>query len=222
MPASCFTASSDPTCCRAGHISPMSQIEHRTVKVTGHEEANCRDPLSNLSQIAQIQRQKSEFTDSSEPLFDLYCNLTGYYTKRVEGKIRFIDNVVIFMSLFSALITSLLSVTVSDVKPDPQYMSAYYLENIYNLQVLANLNGSHPLTAAQSSRFSPPTYAVWANALLLMSLCLSIFTALLALSIRRHVPYYLLRAESPQFSSHDRARTRKFLPNGKIRWRRLH
>jgi hypothetical protein len=95
----------------------MSQIEHRTVKVTGHEEANCRgmlpfhstlilpnftthlclDPLSNLSQIAQIQQQKSEFTDSSEPLFDLYCNLTGYYTKRVEGKIRFIDNVVIFV-----------------------------------------------------------------------------------------------------------------------------
>jgi Family of unknown function (DUF6535) len=115
------------------------------------------------------------------------------------------------MSLFSALIASLLSVTVSDVKPDPQYMSAYYLENIYNLQVLANSNGSHPLTAAQPSRFSPPTYAVWANTLLFMSLCLSVFTALLALSIRGHVPYYLLRAESPQFSSHDRARMREIL-----------
>jgi hypothetical protein len=115
------------------------------------------------------------------------------------------------MSLFSALDGGLLSVTVSDVKPDPQVMSAYYLENIFKLQALANTNGSHSFTPAQPSRFSPPGYAIWANTLLFMSLCLSIFTSLLALSIRGYVPDYLLLAESPQFSPHNRARMREIL-----------
>jgi Family of unknown function (DUF6535) len=116
---------------------------------------------------------------------------------------------ILQMSLFSAVVAALLSVTVLDIKQDSQDTSASYLENTYKLQVLANSNGSHPFTPAQPSQFSAPKYAIWVNTLLLMSLCLNIFAALLALSIRGYVPDYLLLAGSPQFSPYYRARMRE-------------
>jgi Family of unknown function (DUF6535) len=113
------------------------------------------------------------------------------------------------MSLFSAVVAALLSVTVADLKQDPQNTSAFYLENIYKLQ-LADSNASHPLTPAQP-RFSAPKTAILANALLFMSLCLNIFAAMQALTIRGFVPRYLLETESTQFSPHSRARTQEIL-----------
>jgi Family of unknown function (DUF6535) len=115
---------------------------------------------------------------------------------------------ILQMSLFSAVVAALLSLTVPDLKQDT---SAFYLKNIYQLQVLSGSNTSLPSTPAQPPPFSAPTYAIWVNALLFMSLSLNIFIALMALWIQRRVSRYLSDTESPQFDLHYRARMREIL-----------
>jgi Family of unknown function (DUF6535) len=115
---------------------------------------------------------------------------------------------ILQMSLFSAVVAALLSLTVPDLKQDT---SAFYLEKIYQFQVLSASNTSLPSTPAQPPQFSAPKYAIWVNALLFMSLCLNIFIALMALWIQRRVSRYLSDTESPQLSPHYRARMREIL-----------
>jgi Family of unknown function (DUF6535) len=116
------------------------------------------------------------------------------------------------MSLFSAVSASVLAVTIPDLKQNPQATSAFYLENMYKLQVLASSNASFPVTATLAqSRFSPPLYAIWVNILLFSSLCLDIFTAFMALWIRGRVRRYLADTESPHMMPHLRARMHEIL-----------
>ncbi|KAH9972993.1 hypothetical protein BGW80DRAFT_278309 [Lactifluus volemus] len=137
--------------------------------------------------------------------------MTEYDNKAIEGWLKAIDNIVIFMTLYSTVIAALLSVTISDLKQNPQDTSAFYLENMYKLQVLAGSNASLPSTPAQPPRFSAPKYAIWVNTLLFLSLCLNLFTAYLALWTRATLPEYLLDIGSPQFSPHYRARVLRIL-----------
>jgi Family of unknown function (DUF6535) len=186
-------------------------------------------PDASQAHMPQNQEPTSIFTDSSEPLFTMYLKKTGYSNKLVDSWTKYIDNVVIFvrivfnlfhaashiklilqMSLFSAVVAALLSVTVADLKEDPQKTSAFYLENIYKLQ-LADSNASRSLTPDQPPLFSASKTAILANALLFMSLCLNVFAALMALSIRAFVPRYLLKTAFTQFSPHSRARTQEIL-----------
>jgi hypothetical protein len=113
--------------------------------------------------------------------------------------------------LYSTVIAALLSVTIPDLKQNTQDTSAFYLENMYKLQVLAGSNASLPSTPAQPPRFSAPKYAIWVNTLLFMSLCLNLFTAYLALWTRETLPDILLQIESPRYSPHNRARLLRIL-----------
>ncbi|KAH9972930.1 hypothetical protein BGW80DRAFT_275275 [Lactifluus volemus] len=115
------------------------------------------------------------------------------------------------MGLFSAVVAALLVLTVPDLKQDPLDRPTFYLENIYNLQILADSKASLPSTPAQPSQFSAPKYAIWVNTLLFLSLCLNIFTAYLALWIRGPVSREFLDTKSPEFSPHYRARKREAL-----------
>ena len=115
------------------------------------------------------------------------------------------------MSLFSAVVATLLSVTVPDLKQDPQDKSAFYLENIYKLQTLSGSYVSFPSTPAQPPPFSAPKYAIWVNVLLFMSLCLNILIVLTALWIRGFVPGYLWIIGNPSFSPQHRARINDIL-----------
>jgi Family of unknown function (DUF6535) len=115
------------------------------------------------------------------------------------------------MGLFSTAVAVLLTVTVPDLKQDPQETSAFYLDNIYRFQVLGDSNVSRPFTPAQPPQFSAPKYAIWVNTLLFMSLCLNIFAMILALLIRESVPQHLLVTESPKISPLYRARVREIV-----------
>ena len=69
----------------------------------------------------------------------------------------------------------MLTVSIPDLKPNSQDISAFYLENIY--QVLGNLNVSYPSVSSALAKppvFSPPRYAVWVNSLWFLSLALSL------------------------------------------------
>jgi Family of unknown function (DUF6535) len=119
------------------------------------------------------------------------------------------------MGLFSTVIAALLTVTVRDLKQNPQDTSAFYLNSIYNLQiqVLGDSNISHPFPPAQPPPFFVPKYAIWDNVLLFVSLCLNIFTAILALLLRESVPQYLFDTESPRITPFYRARMHEIVAN---------
>jgi Family of unknown function (DUF6535) len=108
-------------------------------------------------------------------------------------------------------------VTVLDLKPNPQDTSAFYLQNIYQLQALADPNISSPLissTLAQPKPFSPPNYAVWVNSLWFLSLVISLTCAMLATLLQQWARRYLRITQPPRYSPHDRARIRAFYADG--------
>jgi Family of unknown function (DUF6535) len=126
------------------------------------------------------------------------------------------------MGLFSTSVAALLTVTVQDLRQSPQETANFYLENLYKLQFLADSNAPLPSTPAQPPPFSVPKFAIWVNSLLFMSLCLNIFTAILALSIRIIFSQHLLQVESPRLSPHYRARIEEMITteysHSRVRW----
>src|SRR6266702_3311082 len=115
--------------------------------------------------------------------------------------------------LFSAAVASLISVSIQDIRPNPQDTSNFYLANIY--QTLADPNRSNTSSSLPASPppFSPPNYAVWVNALWFLSLVISITCALLATLLQQWARRYL-KVTQPRYSPHKRARIRTFFFEG--------
>jgi hypothetical protein len=126
------------------------------------------------------------------------------------------------MGLFSAVVAVMLSVTLQDLRQNPQDTSVFYLENLYKLQILADSNASLPSTPAEPPLFSSPKYAIWVNALFFMTLCLNLFTATLALSMQGRLPRHLLKIESPHLNPQHRARMQEIIASElkhlRVRW----
>ncbi|KAH9972335.1 hypothetical protein BGW80DRAFT_1139832, partial [Lactifluus volemus] len=94
------------------------------------------------------------------------------------------DGILIFTGLFSAALAALLTVSVQDLKSNPQDTTAFYLANIY--QLLADPNISSILaTPVQPPVFSPPKSAVLVNSLWFLSLVISLTSALLATMLQQ-------------------------------------
>jgi Family of unknown function (DUF6535) len=113
-------------------------------------------------------------------------------------------------------------VTVIDLKPNSQDTSAFYLGNIYQLQLLADSNASRPsipVTPVTPPPFSPPTYVIWVNSLWFLSLVISLTCALLATLVQQWARRYLRITQRPRYSPHDRARIRAFFAHGVERMR---
>jgi Family of unknown function (DUF6535) len=125
------------------------------------------------------------------------------------------------MGLFSAVVAVMLSVTLQDLRQNPQDTSVFYLENLYKFQILADSNASLPSTPAEPLLFSAPKYAIWVNALFFMTLCLNLFTATLALLMQGCLPRHLLKIESPHLNQH-RARMQEIiaseLKHSRVSW----
>jgi Family of unknown function (DUF6535) len=126
--------------------------------------------------------------------------------------------------LFSAAVATLLTVTVQDLKQDPQDTSAFYLENIYKLQFIGSANAPRPSSPAQLPPFSLPIHAIMTNIFLFMSLCLNLFTAIVAILIWQWLTYSLWVIESSRYSPHFRARVQEVMsreyhaPNSPVNW----
>jgi Family of unknown function (DUF6535) len=118
--------------------------------------------------------------------------------------------------LFSAAVAALISVSIQDLKPNPQDTSNFYLANIYT-----HLAGSSASPAsipssnlAEPPPFSPPGYAIWVNSLFLLSLSISLTCALLATLLQQWVRRYIRVTQPPRCNPHKRARIRAFFANG--------
>ncbi|KAH9055304.1 hypothetical protein EDB87DRAFT_1567533, partial [Lactarius vividus] len=133
--------------------------------------------------------------------------------KMVEGWKADADGILIFTGLFSAAVASLISVSIQDIRPNPQDTSNFYLANIY--QTIANPNQSNISSSLPTSPppFSPPNHAVWVNALWFLSLVISITCALLATLLQQWARRYL-KVTQPRYSLHKRARIRAFFFEG--------
>ncbi len=105
----------------------------------------------------------------------------------------------------------MISVSIQDIRPNPQDTSNFYLANIY--QTLASQQNTSNSPPASPPTFSPPNYAVWVNKLWFLSLVISLTCALLATLLQQWARRYL-RITQPRYSLHKRARFRAFFYEG--------
>ena len=110
---------------------------------------------------------------------------------------------------------TLVAVSVQDLRPSSQDISAFYTANIYKL--LAESNGSHILIPSilpdPSTPFSPPKYAVWVNSLWFLSLVIGLTCALLATLLQQWARRYM-KVTQPRYNPHKRVQIRSFFAEG--------
>ena len=118
--------------------------------------------------------------------------------------------------VFSATVAAFLVMAIPSIQPSSRDISVYYLANIYQ-QVSTQPNGSDPSIPSIFSDpiepFTPPTTAVWVNALFFLSLVISLTCALLATLVQQWARRYL-RGAYPRCSPHKQARLRAFYRHG--------
>jgi len=116
--------------------------------------------------------------------------------------------------LFAATVGTLLTISIPDLKPNSQDISAFYLENIF--QLLANPNASGatiPSTLTRAPSFSPPKYAVWVNSLWFLSLAISLSGAIVATLGQQWAHRYITITQHPRYTPDQRARIRTIFAN---------
>jgi Family of unknown function (DUF6535) len=118
--------------------------------------------------------------------------------------------------LFSAVVAALLAVSIYDLRPNSQDVSAFYLANIYRLQAEPNAHASSTSLLASPPVFSPPRYAIWVNSLWFLSLATSLTCGLLATSVQYWTHSYLVWTQTPLNTPQERARIREFLYRGML------
>ena len=107
--------------------------------------------------------------------------------------------------------------TILDLKSNPQDTSSSHFNNTQ--QPFADQTTSylsvHPDPSPSSPpTSSPPTSAVWANMLLLLSLILNLYCALLATLLHQWARRYVGFTQQPETDPHEGARVRAFFFDG--------
>ena len=102
--------------------------------------------------------------------------------------------------------------TIFDLKQDPLDTSAFYLRNMYQIQ--ADPNISRASIPSKPPTFSPLTSAIWVNALLFLSLIISLTCAMLATLLQQWARRYVVFTQQREYSPHRRARIRAFFSEG--------
>ncbi|KAF8261672.1 hypothetical protein EI94DRAFT_1745461 [Lactarius quietus] len=154
---------------------------------------------------------EANFIDGSGPIFSMYMEMATEEDKKMaEAWQADADGILIFTGLFSAAVASLISVSIQDIRENPQDASNFYLSNIYRIMTDPSISSSLP---ASPPPFSPPNYAIWVNTLWFLSLVISITCALLATLLQQWARRYL-KVTQPHYSPHKRARIRAFFAEG--------
>jgi hypothetical protein len=106
-------------------------------------------------------------------------------------------------------------VSVQDLKPNSQDISALYLGNIYQLLADPNISRASILAnPVQPPPFTPSKSAIWVNSLWFLSLVVSLTCALLATLLQQWARRYVTITQPPRYSPHKRAPIRAFFANG--------
>ncbi|KAH9956666.1 hypothetical protein BGW80DRAFT_1213327, partial [Lactifluus volemus] len=182
------------------------------------ENTSHRDGPQARPDQGQFSQGQANFSDSSGPLFHMYIKMTeGEDEKMALRWQKDADGILIFTGLFSAALAAFLTVSVQDLKPNPQDTTAFYLANIYQLLADQNISISRAsilATPVQPPVFSPPNSSVLVNSLWFLSLVISLTSALLATMLQQWARRYLTITQPPRYSPHKRASIRAFFANG--------
>ncbi|KAH9057279.1 hypothetical protein EDB87DRAFT_1793416, partial [Lactarius vividus] len=193
----------------------MSQTPSEDINVT--EAGKGQGTVSHQHQppdvTAKASQEASSFVDGSGPIFSMYSErATEDDREMAESWKADAEGILVFTGLFSAAVASLISVSIQDIRPNPQDTSNFYLANIYQTLKDPGSNISSSLPASPPP-FSPPNHAVWVNALWFLSLAISLTCALLATLLQRWARRYL-KVTQPRYSPHKRARIHAFFFEG--------
>ena len=107
----------------------------------------------------------------------------------------------------------MISVSIQDIRKNPQDTSNFYLAGIYQSVLDPNRSDTLSSLPASPPPFSPPTYAIWTNSLWFLSLVISLTCALLATLLQQWARRYL-KVTQTRSSLHKRARIRSFFAEG--------
>ena len=113
--------------------------------------------------------------------------------------------------LFSAVVATFLSLSIPDLRQSSQDISAFYLKNIYQHLADPNVSVSSIQSTARVAAppaFSPPRYAITVNLLWVLSLCINVTSALLAIMFQQWARQYVRFTQPPRRSPRRRARIR--------------
>ncbi|KAF8265786.1 hypothetical protein EI94DRAFT_1787292 [Lactarius quietus] len=175
---------------------------------------NIPESISHNSIHDQTSEEQSKFSDCSSNIWSMYLERAKEDDKKmVEMWKGDADGILVFTGLFSASVATFISMSIQDLRSNPEKTSAFYLMNIY--QHLVDPTTS---TSLEPPLFSPPNYAVWVNSLWFLSLAISLTCALLATLIQQWVRRYLT-ATQPRLSPHKQAIIREFFIEGVERLR---
>ncbi|KAH9978304.1 hypothetical protein BJV74DRAFT_143291 [Russula compacta] len=178
---------------------------------------NERDGFPDQPPSTQNQPSQggSNFGDSSGPLFSMYSKFAEEEDNKMTDRwTKDADGILIFTGLFSASVAALLAVSIQDLIPNSQDISAFYLEKIFEQLFLNVTPSSIPSTIPRPPPFSPPRYAIWVNSLWFLSLVISLTAALLATSLQQWARRYVRLTQPPRCSPEKRARMRAFFADG--------
>ncbi|EJU01544.1 hypothetical protein DACRYDRAFT_67445, partial [Dacryopinax primogenitus] len=102
-----------------------------------------------------------------------------------------IDNFLLFIALFSAILSAFLVVAWSSMQPDPSQLTSDAPVVIsQQLVVLSSSQTMNVSDAYQPPTFSPPTGAVAVNCLWFTSLFVNLLTAVLAMLVKEWISAY--------------------------------
>ena len=104
--------------------------------------------------------------------------------------------------------------SVQDLKPRSQDISAFYLGEIYHRLADPDISTPTPSVPVRLPAFSPPTHAIWVNSLWFLSFSISITCALFATALQQWARRYLQITQPSRCSPIKRARIRAFLFDG--------
>ncbi|KAI0000907.1 hypothetical protein BJV77DRAFT_249519 [Russula vinacea] len=183
-------------------VDQMADIE----KATGLEDGTVDQPEPPL----QEEIQETHFGDSSGPVFRMYSKIAEKDDNTMaERWQKDADGILIFAGLFSAAVATFLSLSIPDLRPSSQDISAFYLKNIY--QNLADPSAPAPFTpstVAAPPPFSPPPHIVAVNLLWVFSLCMSLTCAIMATMLQQWARQYVRFTHPRRRSPRRRARIR--------------
>ncbi|KAF8269084.1 hypothetical protein EI94DRAFT_1682287, partial [Lactarius quietus] len=197
-------------CSNDGSTTASLHCQTPVTVITNHQY-----PPSATAQN-EVPDGESNFSDGSEPLFSMYLERAEEEDQKMaESWKGDAEGILLFTGLFSAVVATLLQVSIPNLQPSSQDISAFYLANIY--QLLSKENGSlviiPPSLSNPAASFIPPTSVVWVNSLWFLSLVFSLTCALLATLLQQWARRYL-RLTHPRCSPHKRARIRAFFADG--------
>ncbi|KAH9986342.1 hypothetical protein BJV74DRAFT_796830 [Russula compacta] len=196
----------------------MSRATSQSADLEKGSDTDVSRPGRDHPQAEPTQNQSSgefDYGDSSWPLFSMYTQIAQEEdNKMAECYQKDADATLIFAGLFSATVVTSLTVSIQDLRPDPQQTSAFYLANIYKLLGNQNTSSSSiPLTLAQPPAFSPPNYAIWVNALGFLSMSFALTGAVIATLGQEWAHRYIRATQQSELSPEKRARARAIFAN---------